>query len=325
MRFLITGGSGFIGYYLAQKLSSKKNNEIVLVDDFSRGKKDYQFDELIKRKNVNVLTGDLVEKSTWKSIGSNYDFCFHLAAKVGVQNVINNPYTTLSENIRMLDLAINNFNSCKNLKKFIFMSTSEIYAETISKSMAVIPTPEVADIILPDTSFPRTSYMLSKIYGEALLQSSGLSYIIFRPHNIFGPRMGMSHVIPELLRKIFINGNTKSLDVYSPNHTRTFCYILDAIEMMLLSVKNSGKDNHILNLGNSHPEIKILDLAKTLLKISGRKEKIRKLNVVQGSPKRRCPNIDKIIELTNFDKFTDLERALIETKNWYFSMFSDSK
>jgi nucleoside-diphosphate-sugar epimerase len=272
-----------------------------------------------------VLTGDLVEKSTWKRIGSKYDFCFHLAAKVGVQNVVNNPYITLSENIRMTDLAINNFNSCKNLKKFIFMSTSEIYAETISKSMAIIPTPEETNIILPDTSLPRTSYMLSKIYGEALLQSSGLSYIIFRPHNIFGPRMGMSHVIPELLKKIFINGNTKSLDVYSPNHTRTFCYIVDAIEMIILSLENSGKKNHILNLGNSQPEIKILDLAKILLKISDRKEKIKKLDVIQGSPKRRCPNIDKILELTNFDKFTDLERALIETKNWYFRIFRDNK
>ena len=82
MRFLITGGSGFIGYYLAEKLSSEKDNEIVLVDDFSRGKKDYQFNELIKRKNINLLIGDLVEKSTWKRIGSNYDFCFQILVRI---------------------------------------------------------------------------------------------------------------------------------------------------------------------------------------------------------------------------------------------------
>ena len=113
--------------------------------------------------------------------------------------------------------------------------------------------------------------------------------------------------------------------MFSPNHTRTFCYIADAIEMIVLSLKNSGKNNHILNLGNSHPEIKLLELAKILLKISNRKEKIKKLDDVQGSPKRRCPNIEKILKLTNFDNFTDLEKALIETKNWYFSMFEDSK
>ncbi len=323
MRYLITGGSGFIGFALANKLALKEKNKIVLVDNFSRGAFDKKFNLFIRKDNVELIKGDLLKDSTWEKIGFNYDYCFHLAAKVGVKNVISDPYSTLSDNVKMTDLAVKNFKNSKILKKFIFMSTSEIYAGSINYSYAKIPTPETTLLTLPNLSFARTSYMLSKIYGEALLQSSGLGYIIFRPHNIFGPRMGMSHVIPELLKKIYTNDKDQSLEVFSPEHTRTFCYINDAVNMMILAIKNSNESNYILNLGNDSPEIKISDLAKKLLKITGNKEILTELEESQGSPKRRCPDIKKIIELTKYNSFVPLEDSLRETKDWYFSKFEN--
>ena len=83
-------------------------------------------------------------------------------------------------------------------KLFVFASTSEVYAGSLEHFGLPIPTPETAPLGLPDLGRPRTTYMLSKIYGEALCRHAGLPFTILRPHNLYGPRMGMAHVIPEL-------------------------------------------------------------------------------------------------------------------------------
>ena len=90
--------------------------------------------------------------------------------------------------------------------KLIFASTSEVYAGAQFHERIKYPTSENTVLSLPDLSLPRTSYMLSKIYGEAMCHASGLDCIILRPHNIYGPRMGMKHVIPQLIKN-FINSN----------------------------------------------------------------------------------------------------------------------
>ena len=321
MKYLITGGSGFIGLNLVNRLSLDENNSIIIADNLSRGKNDEEFEKIIKKSNVKFISSNLIEQKSWDEIDSDYHYCFHLAAKVGVQNVVSNPYSTLSDNFIMTDLAIKHSKLSKNLKKFIFMSTSEVYAGTVSFSRAKMPTPENTELILPPLDQSRTSYMLSKICGEALVQTSNLNYIIFRPHNIYGPRMGMSHVIPELLKKIYNLRDGEILPVFSPNHTRTFCFIDDAIEMIMSCVNQKNINNLVLNLGNDKPEIKISKLSKLLLKICGQKETISDLGEFKGSPKRRCPDINQLLKITNFKKFTSLEEGLRLTKSWYFSNF----
>ena len=104
--------------------------------------------------------------------------------------------------------------------------------------------------------------MLSKIYGEALCQFSDLPFTIFRPHNIYGPRMGMSHVIPQQLEKAYYAHDGSNLDVPSTEQTRCFCYIDDAVEMlkrMMCSEKCLGET---LNLGQQQPEAKIRDVVE---------------------------------------------------------------
>ena len=91
----------------------------------------------------------------------------------------------------------------ENLERLIFTSTSEVYAGTLKYFSLKIPTPENTPLALTELSENRTSYMLSKIYGEALCLHSGLPVTIVRPHNFYGPRMGLSHVIPELFKESF--------------------------------------------------------------------------------------------------------------------------
>ena len=101
----------------------------------------------------------------------------------------------------------------------------------------MIPTPENTNLIIEDSYSKRATYKLSKITGESLCLHSGLPVTIVRPHNIYGPRMGMSHVIPELIKKILFLKEGEELDVFSVNHTRTFCYIDDAINLFNLIIQ----------------------------------------------------------------------------------------
>src|SRR5690606_35207656 len=94
---------------------------------------------------------------------------------------------------------------------------------------------------------PRTSYMLSKLFGEAMLIHAGVPYTIVRPHNIYGPRMGMSHVVPQLLQKAHRAPENGSLGVLSPSHTRTFCYVDDAVEMLVRLIQCEAAANKTIN------------------------------------------------------------------------------
>ena len=110
------------------------------------------------------------------------------------------------------------------------MSSSEIYAGTLEYYGLKFPTKESTPITISNILNKRTTYMLSKIHGEVhCINKKKLPYIIVRPHNIYGPRMGYAHVIPELIKKI--KRQSKTIFIKSPNHGRTFCYIDDAVDI----------------------------------------------------------------------------------------------
>ena len=111
--------------------------------------------------------------------------------------------------------------------------------------------------------------MLSKLYGEYITYFSKLPITIFRPHNFYGPRMGMSHVIPELTQKII---KKKKIELFSYNHSRTFCFIDDAINEIYLIIKTKKSLNQLYNIG-SKEEIKIYDLAKKIADYLNKKNK----------------------------------------------------
>ena len=198
---LITGGAGFIGYHLARNLL-KYDYEIDLLDNYSRGVKDVYIDDLRKNKRVKFINGDLLNIETLSNLGNNYAHIYHLAAIIGVKHVLKAPYSVLNNNHQMLVNCLNICYSQKNIEKFIFASTSEIYAGALQYYGLEFPTPESTPITVTQFNEPRTSYMLSKIYGECICLHSGLPVTIVRPHNFYGPRMGLSHVIPELMNKI---------------------------------------------------------------------------------------------------------------------------
>mgnify|MGYP000861066999 CR=1 FL=1 len=314
MKYLITGGAGFIGVNLAQKLSENKKNKIYLMDNLSKDINNKKFSELIKNKNIIFLKKDLSNKASYPNI-FNFDYIFHFAAILGVKTVIDNPFITLKENIKTSINLIDFSKKQKKLKKLCFTSTSEVYAYTLENKLARYPTPENIDFIISKDFNPRSAYLLSKIVVEYLINYSRLNFVIFRPHNIFGPDMGFSHVIPQLTKKI-LNKKRKNILVNNSNHKRTFCYIDFAIDLIVKISHDKKSTKKIYNIGSPDKDISILQLAKKISKILRLKKKLlpsKKLK--DNSPKKRRPDMNKSL---NYIKTKhNFEEGLKETVLWY--------
>ena len=315
MKVLITGGAGFVGTHLAKSLLDD-GATVTIVDNFQRGVKDAAFEEVAGRSNI--VDADLLSPTFAQSVSDDHDSVFHLAAIIGVRHVLERPYSVLADNAVMTMNVIEAARRQRNLKQAIFSSTSEIYAGSLVHLPSMqVPTPETTPIALTDLGAPRTSYLLSKAYGEALFNHSGLPATSVRLHNIYGPRMGMSHVIPELLHKAYTAKDGDSLVVASVHHRRTFCYVSDAIAMFRGIMASPNTIGKTLNIGNSTPEVEIGELARTITGVVGRQLTITPAPETPGSPARRCPDVSLLTSLTGVTGRVSLEEGVRRTFEWY--------
>lgn len=313
---LITGGGGFIGSHLAARLLAV-GHEVHLAENFQRGVRDAFLQEILASDRARLVETDLRAPDAASGLGSDYDYIYHLAAIVGVANVARAPYQVLNDNNAMLNTAIEIGHRQKHLTRLSFASTSEIYAGTLEAGELTFPTPEDSKLVLPSLESPRTSYMLSKIYGEAMCKASGLPTTIFRPHNIYGPRMGMSHVIPELLQRAYTTPDGGRMEVFSTDHCRTFCYIDDAVELIRLATEASDGDGATVNIGNEAPEVSIGQLAQEVIDCVGKQISIVSLPATAGSPTRRAPDTSKVRRMTGYTPAVSLEEGIRHTFEWY--------
>tara|TARA_Y100001968_G_C19440130_1_gene762034 strand:+ start:2422 stop:3405 length:984 start_codon:yes stop_codon:yes gene_type:complete len=317
MKILITGGYGFLGYHLAKKLS-EKNNRITILDMKSEEHFDADFKDLLTNSRISYINTDLLDNQFSNSLEKDFSHIIHLAALLGVQNVLDNPLSVLQKNVNMLNNIISFINSLNKKPTLLFTSTSEIYAGTLLAGQLSFPTPEDSYLVLPNLELPRTSYMLSKIYGESLCHAANIKSIILRPHNLYGPRMGMKHVIPQLIKKIYNTPKNGTLGIFSPSHKRTFCYINDATYQILKLIHIENIESKTFNLGTEKPEIQMKELAYKLLKIMNRMDiTLKHLENTPGSPERRCPSTSKLDNVTSLEERTKLEIGLKSTYNWY--------
>jgi len=315
-KVLIIGGAGFFGYHLLIKLLNY-NYVIDIIDNLekTKKKKDPALNYLLNNRRVKLVKIDISKNLNLKMFSKNYDFIFNFAAILGVENVINNSFRVLKKNIQI------HLNSLKILEvnkdaHYFFTSTSEVYAGSLEKKLLKFPTKESNLLALQDLNNKRSSYMLSKIYCEALCNHFKGKITILRPHNIYGPRMGMSHVIPQIFNKFF--SNKKNLVAYSPNHKRTFCYINDFIEFIfILMNRRDQKRFDTFNIGNPNEEILIKKLVVKIGKILDSKKKIIWKIDNHDSPKKRKPSIIKLINITKYKPKYNLEKGLELTLEWY--------
>ena len=322
MKVLITGGAGFIGYHLG-KLLIEKGYNVYLTDIIEESSFDHELKDLVDHSGCQYIKCNLLEHDELTLLKNDYDFIVHLAAIVGVENVTSNSYGVLVNNQKMLCNILELAKDQSLVPKFVFASTSEVYAGSQFYGTLEYPTTEKSILSLPDLALPRTSYMLSKIYGEAMCHSSGLNSLILRPHNIYGPRMGMKHVIPQLIKKIINTPKDGTLDVFSPDHTRTFCYVKYAVGKISNFMENSLWSENVINLGVTEPELKIRELASILLQIAQREDiKINEMPNTAGSPSRRVPDTNLLSEHTEKAEIPSIMAGVSDTFSWYKSRLS---
>lgn len=317
-RILITGGAGFIGFHLASHLSQDAANSVVLIDNFARGKQDQDLASLASHSNVHLISGDLTQPEIFNQLEGQFDEVYHLAAILGVENVIQRPQDVIRVNI-LATLNLLDWFTRGGGVKLLFSSTSEVYAWTQEFFPLPIPTPEDVPLALTRLDNPRSTYAGSKILGElAVTQYCNIyqkSFVIVRYHNVYGPRMGWEHVIPQLFQRASSGENP--LTVYSARHSRAFCYISDAVRATVLAMRQEVASGQTINIGNDREEIDILTLARHILDIAKINAEIEPKQNLNDPIARRCPNVTRARNILGYEPQVSLENGLALTLDWY--------
>lgn len=326
-RAIVTGGSGFIGYHLAEYLSRNADTEVTVIDNHARGVPDAMFQNLISRGNIVFLNADMTKKDFYEQLHGKYDYIYHLAAINGTKNFYERPYDVLRINILTL---MNMLEWCTpdNCGAFLFSSSSETYAGTLNcflgEHREFIPTKEDVPLAVDNILNPRWSYGGSKILGELLTanycRTHNIAFKIIRYHNIYGPRMGFDHVLPEFFKRVYNRENP--FPIFGGEETRAFCAVEDAVratEAVMLSEKCNGE---VVHIGNSTQEIKIMDLLQKVFEIAGFHPEVDVQPAPVGCVMRRCPNTDKLRELAGYQASITLDEALPEMYRWYMAHYA---
>ncbi len=313
-RHVFLGGAGFIGYHLADFYSQSGDIEILIIDNLVRGENDQHFQELCSKKSVNYKNLDLCDVEELSQVLMQGDIVFNLAAINGTQNFYNQPLNVL-RNTAVSAIAI--VEACRNVevKKYIYFGSSESYAGAVQLGLATIPTPENVPFVFSDPTNLRWSYGLSKSIGEvasyALHKESKVDFLICRVHNIYGPRMGLEHVIPDLIAK-FLNGE---LEVYGGDETRSFMFVADLVKIVDQIYLNPDYGNMVVNIGSSS-ETKIRDLAEAIKQKLGISGNLEFRASIPGSVARRVPDLTLMKAHTHLIP-TNLNDGLNATISYY--------
>lgn len=311
MKTLILGGAGFIGLHLTRTLMAA-GHSVTIVDNFSRGHDDPELAAL----NVPVLHADLTDPASYQGIPHGWDHVYMLAAVVGVRNVEKDPASV----IRINTLAVLHLlDWLEPDERLFFASTSEVYAGGVSAGVLSVPTPETVPLMVQDVAAPRFAYGISKMLGEAAVihtaRAKGIPYVIGRFHNVYGARMGIDHVIPELLLRAIRREDP--FRVYGTEQSRAFCHVDDATNAMQRLMTTDAATGEIVHIGNDTEETNIGDLTKLVLHVADFNPDLDSVPAPSGSVARRCPDLTKLRALTGYEPTVSLDEGVRRTFKWY--------
>ena len=308
MKILVTGGAGYIGSHLVDKLIDE-DHEVTVLDNLSTGRAQ----NLASSKNrIQFVEGDIMDEQLVNDLVDKHEFVFHLAAAVGVGNIMLDPLQSMITNVRGTE---NVLSACsRNSVKVLLASTSEIYGKTTK-----LPMSENDDRVLGSTSIARWSYSTAKAIDEHLALAYGLAgmpVVIVRYFNSFGPRIletGYGSVIANFIRQA---KEGSPLTVYGDGlQSRCFTYISDTVDGTFRAAFTSQAEGNALNIGNNS-EITILELAQIIIQLTGSKSTIQfvpyadRFGPLFEDTKRRVPDMEKSGSLLGYKPSIVLEKGL---------------
>jgi UDP-glucose 4-epimerase len=320
-KILITGGAGFVGFHLAAT-HANKDDEVVIADNFFRGKRDAEFEALLAKPNVRMIEADLTDRSSWSKIGNGYDYIYHLISINGFKYFKEIPHEVLrvgiTTTLNVLDWMVKENNNPK--AKILYTSSNEVYMGAPEPYGPLpIPTPEKIPVVIPDVYDPRWSYAGQKIMGELLFihyaKAYNLRTVIVRPHNLYGPRGGFDSMIPKMIDRI--QKRTEPFPLISPKENRSSCYISDVIDAMMAAMHSTKTDGGIYNIGGDS-EITVGELLEKMFKIMNWKPSKFDLKENPGDSSLHClPDISRLKSDADWQPKISLEDGLRKTIEWY--------
>ena len=308
MRYLVTGGAGFIGSHLIESLINR-SDQVVVLDNLSTGssKNLSKVTDQITVHNGSILDQQLVDK-----LVADCDYVIHLAAALGVFNIVNKPLESLKTNLQGSEIILQAAD--KHRKPVLIASTSEIYGKNEK-----VPLNEEADRIIGHPLKSRWSYSEAKAVDESLAYfyhlENKLPVRIVRFFNTVGPRQvghyGM--VVPRFIEAALKN---EPLSIYgSGEQIRCFCHISDVIRALLLVIDSDQAVGEVFNIGNNQ-QSSINQLAERVISLLGSKSKIERISYKDAYPEgfedmqRRVPDISKIKRVLGWSPQLDLDQII---------------
>ena len=308
MKYLVTGGAGFIGSYLCERLINRGEQALIL-DNYSTS----SISNIVGfQQQVKVVEGNILNKSLVDELVAESDYVVHLAAALGVLNIVNKPLDSLRTNLQGTEVILEAAN--KHNKPTLIASTSEIYGKNNK-----VPLNEEDDRIIGHPLKSRWSYSEAKAVDESLAYfyylENKLPIRIVRLFNTVGPRQ-VGHYGMVLPR--FVNAALKNepLQVYGTGEQiRCFCHVEDAVRALLLVMDSDKSIGEVFNIGNNQ-QISILELAKRVIQITDSKSEIIKIPYTEAYPdgfedmQRRVPDISKIKNVLGWSPQIGLDQTI---------------
>jgi UDP-glucose 4-epimerase len=308
VKYLITGGAGFIGSHLVEQLVSR-GDSVTVLDDLSTGNVN-NLSKVMSR--IEVQDGNILDEVLINRLISKSDYVVHLAAALGVFNIVNQPLKSLQTNLKGSEIVLEAVD--KHKKPILLASTSEIYGKNTSDALG-----EEDDRILGSPLKVRWSYSEAKAIEEVLAysywHSEGLPARIVRLFNTVGPRQvgfyGM--VVPRFVDAALKN---EPITVYGDGtQTRCFAHVSDVIDALLKVAGTDKTIGTVVNIGNNF-EISILDLAKKIIEITGSKSEITFVEYADAyeagfeDMQRRVPSTQRLVSLPGWKVTKYLEEII---------------
>ncbi len=307
-RILITGGAGFIGSHLAERLAPE--NTVVIFDNFRRNA--LVGTNLEKNPNVVIVKGDVLDGAGLRRAMDGCDAVIHMASIAGVDTVLKNPVLTMRIAMRGTDNALE---AARDLKvdRFIDFSTSEVFGRY------AYHVTEFDSTTLGAVGEARWTYAVAKLATEHLAMNYhkefGLRACSIRPFNVFGPRQVGEGAIHHFIR-LALAGET--LKVHNDGaQIRAWCYVDDMVDAIMLALKNDDCIGHAFNIGNPRSTVTIYNLARDIVRLSSSGSSIEFVEWPHTDVEIRVPAVEKAQKKLGFSAKIDLEEGLLRTIQWY--------